>query len=80
MTAHDHGRTRIHPSQVDHGVLGITETQRRDATKTLLRLDALDLRQILGLDQPVAEPDAQPEKIRPLHHTGDLHSGARRIA
>ncbi|QCV95653.1 hypothetical protein [Acidipropionibacterium acidipropionici] len=80
MTAHDHGRTRIHPSQVDPGVLGITEDQRRDATKALLRLDALDLRQILGLDQPVIEPDAQPEKIRPLHHTGDLHSGARRIA
>lgn len=80
MTGHSHGTTRIRPSQSDPGVAGITETQRRDATKTLLRLDALDLRQILGLDQPVAEPDAQPEKIRPLHHTGDLHSGARRIA
>lgn len=80
MTAHDHRTTRIHPSQSDPGVAGITESQRRLATKALMSRDALDLRRILGLDQPVLEPEAQPEKIRPLHHTGDLHSGARRIA
>ena len=49
------------------------------ATKALLRRDALDLRRILGLDQPVLEPEAQPDRIRPLHHSG-VSSTARRIA
>jgi hypothetical protein len=79
MTGHSHGTTRIRPSQSDPGVAGITESQRRLATKALLRRDALDLRRILGLDQPVLEPEAQPDRIRPLHHSG-VSSTARRIA
>lgn len=72
-------RSGVNPSTEDPGVLGITEAQRRLATKNLLRHDRLDCRQMLGLDRPVIEPDEAPETLRPHHHTGFI-SGARRVA
>lgn len=57
----------------------VTDSERELALRRLTRMDALDCREILGLDIP--QPDrTDPDRSRPRHHQNHIFASARRIA